>query len=90
MEKSILETQAKLEHIEKASRVQSKKDKLSKTKARLEKNQQKLQAAAEKGGKKHYSSSILHDNAQTTDSRVKAADLRNFRNSNAYNSVIYE
>ena len=76
MEKSILETQAKLEHIEKSSRVQSKKDKLSKMKARLEKDQQKLQAAAEKGEKKHSSSSFLHDNAQTTDSRVKAADLR--------------
>ena len=76
MEKSILETQAKLEHLERASQVQSKKDKLSKMKARLGKNQQKLQAAAEKGEKKHSSSSKLCDDAKTTDSRVKAADLR--------------
>ena len=76
MEKSIRETQTKMEHLERASRVQSKKDKLSKMKARLEKNQQKLQVAAEKGEKKHSSSSKLGDDAQTTDSRVKAADLR--------------
>ena len=76
-EKSIRETQARLDDLEKTTRVQAKKDQLSKMKARLEKSQQKLQAATEKGEKKQSSStsktSVI---GQLKDSCVKAADLR--------------
>ena len=76
-EKSIRETQARLDDLEKTTRVQAKKDQLSKMKARLEKSQQKLQAATEKGEKRQSSStsktSVI---GQLKDSCVKAADLR--------------
>ena len=51
-EKSIRETQTKLGELEKATRMQSKRKKLSKMKFQLEKNQQRIHAASEKGESK--------------------------------------
>ena len=59
-EKSIRETQARLDDLEKTTRVQSKKDQLSKMKARLEKSQQKLQATTEKS-RRPLSVTVLSD-----------------------------
>ena len=76
-EKSIRETQARLDDLEKATRVQSKRDKLAKMKGRLEKNQQKIQAAKEKGEKKQSYSTVKNKAGDTSkDSCIKAADLR--------------
>ena len=76
-EKSIRETQARLDDLEKTTRVQAKKDQLSKMKARLEKSQQKLRATTEKGEKKQSSSTFKTSViGQLKDSCVKAADLR--------------
>ena len=80
-EKSIRETQARLDDLEKATRVQSKKDQLSKMKARFEKSQQKLQAATEKA-RRPLSVSVLSDSMAKYVSDIPHTTVQAFRGAN--------
>ena len=80
-EKSIRETLARLDDLEKATRIQSTKYQLSKMKARLEKSQQKLQVATEKA-RRPLSVTVLSDSMAEYVTDIPHTTVQTFRGAN--------